>query len=62
MNIEDQRERFDTCEHRTPEKILNKVDHCCGRVTEVLEFWCEAKKRILDQPICWNCEFYKKKI
>lgn len=52
----------ESCAHRSPEKMVNKIEFCCKPVEERLDFHCSAKNVFLIQPMCWNCDLYKEKI
>lgn len=50
----------DNCVHRSKEMIQHTITSCCS-THERHDYFCEAKKIYLTQPICYNCEQYKKK-
>lgn len=50
----------DSCTHRSKEMIQHTITSCCS-THERHDYFCEAKKIYLTQPVCWNCDIYKTK-
>lgn len=60
FHLEDEKLKKDTCMHRSKEKVAYKIKFCCSPEQERMDYHCEARNIKLIQPVCWNCDLYKK--
>lgn len=59
-DIQNELIRKDTCLHRSKEKVAYMIKPCCSPEVERLDYHCNARNVKLIQPLCWNCDLYKK--
>lgn len=60
-DMKEQVRKIDSCKFRSSEQIVKEIPLCCGRTMSRKDFYCEKKRILLTQPVCWSCELYEEK-